>query len=59
MVNINWWGEMQLVREDSEGKITCDEPQGENGVSQQLGQAQRRLKIVKDRIYVRMYFLFL
>lgn len=54
MVDINWWGERQVVREDSEGKITCDEPQGENGVSQQLGQAQKRLKMVKDRMYVRM-----
>lgn len=54
MVDINWWGERQVVREDIEGKITCDESQGENGVSQQLGQAQRRLKMVKDRMYVRM-----
>lgn len=54
MVDANLWGERQVVREDSKGKITCDEPQGENGVSQQLGQAQKRLKMVKDRMYVRM-----
>lgn len=54
MVDIKWWGERLMVREDSEGKITCDEPQGESGVSQQLGQAQKRLKMVKDKMYVRM-----
>lgn len=54
MVDINWWEERKVVREDSEGKIMCDEPQGENSVSQQLGQAQKRLKMVKDKMYVRM-----
>lgn len=43
-----------MVREDSEEKITCDKPQGENGVSQQLGEAQKRLKMINNRIYVRM-----
>lgn len=54
MVDINWRGERLMVREGNEGKVTSDKLKGENVVSQQWGQAQKRLKMVKDRMYVRM-----